>query len=816
MLQDEIVPSYLKLSNTRTVPIICLSFVSTMIISVPAAAKLNKENESAIEVIEVTATRRSQDSQTVGIALTALSDDMLEQLAIGNNEDISQQIPNLQLNTWSPNLTILNLRGVSQNNFTDNLEAPIAVYVDDAYIASLNAISGQLFDMKRVEVLRGPQGTLFGRNAIGGVIHYVSNTAIQDEFNGYVKSGFSSFSRRFLEGAAGGVLSDNTRIRLAFRKEKADGYIKSDSADIRAIGGANGTAFRVNVQSDLSDKLSLDLTYSHTKDDDVPTGGYAFLPWTQANIEAGYLPPELINFTQNVILEGEQPPNNLSLEEFTQAVFFNQDDGFTPVDEAGLTIYKGDSKTPHKHYSNINGYLNRDIDNVSAKLQLDLDNGMRLNSISNLQTLDKNYLEDGDGIAAPLISFNTQLDYQQWSQELRLSAESDNIRWQLGGYWLDMVHDGSITTVGNPVIRLANGLISDGLIDDDYDPSVGSPQAVQEYKIDARNWSVFGHIEYDIDDSFTLVTGLRWSDDNKRLKYRRGFKDDEANIQFIEQAKTEPNSDVSRISYDDYAARFQLNWQYNDNNLSYLSYSRGIKVGNWAFSAGVPISDLKHEPETLHAYELGLKSYAPASKLRSNASLFYYDYQDYQAFSMSGLAPQINNTDATAYGGELELSWHPLTALNVQLGFTWMNSEVEDVSAVGEWQSPVGGTLIDFPRDSIKGTELPNSPKYSINYLFAYWWHLDANTLSAQLDGVYYDEQYLEVTNGGGSFQDAYGVVNASLNFSCFDDDLSVMLWAKNVADEVYKQYNLDLGMLGSTAYYAPPRSYGMSLRYQW
>ena len=161
-----------------------------------------------VEVIEVVAQKRKQNIQKVGISVSALSEQMLNQLDISNSVDISQQIPNLQLSSWSPNLTIFNLRGISQNSFTDNLEAPIAVYMDDSYVGSINAIAGQLFDMQRVEVLRGPQGTLFGRNATGGLIHYLSHLADEDYANGYSKITLGSFNRQEAQLAYGNALGD--------------------------------------------------------------------------------------------------------------------------------------------------------------------------------------------------------------------------------------------------------------------------------------------------------------------------------------------------------------------------------------------------------------------------------------------------------------------------------------------------------------------------------------------------------------------------------------------------------------------------------
>ena len=124
----------------------------------------------APEVVELRCVIEKQNIQDVGIAITAFSGDQMHALGMTNTTDIIQQVPGLDVVAWSPTLTTFNIRGVSQNNFTDNLEAPVAVYIDEAYVASMNGINAQMFDMQRVEVLRGPQGTLFGRNATGGVI----------------------------------------------------------------------------------------------------------------------------------------------------------------------------------------------------------------------------------------------------------------------------------------------------------------------------------------------------------------------------------------------------------------------------------------------------------------------------------------------------------------------------------------------------------------------------------------------------------------------------------------------------------------------
>ncbi|MEP6870067.1 MAG: TonB-dependent receptor plug domain-containing protein, partial [Novosphingobium sp.] len=252
----------------------------------PSDSSAQAGDEGVAGEIIVTANKRGESLQKVPISMSAFSGEQINRLGITDTTQITQQIPALRVNAWSPNLTIFSLRGISQSNFTDNLEAPVAVYQDNAYVASMNAISGQLFDIKRVEVLRGPQGTLFGRNATGGLIHYLSQDASKDEFNGYVQGEYGRFQSWSMEGAVGGKLADGIRFRAAARMEKANGYIKSRDTDATALGfgiipgsgqdlgGKNGWAARINLQADISPDATLSLWYKHAEDNNVATGGY--------------------------------------------------------------------------------------------------------------------------------------------------------------------------------------------------------------------------------------------------------------------------------------------------------------------------------------------------------------------------------------------------------------------------------------------------------------------------------------------------------------------------------------------------------------
>ncbi|MCC7461169.1 MAG: TonB-dependent receptor [Gammaproteobacteria bacterium] len=779
----------------------------------PAAGALAADEDVGLEEIVVTAQKREQSLQDVGISVAAFSGDQLADLGLSDTTAITQQIPSLQMNAWSPTLTVFNLRGVSQNSFTDNLEAPVAVYVDDAYVSSMNAISGQMFDMKRIEVLRGPQGTLFGRNATGGLVHFLTNTADESQLNGYVEVAGASYNRKSIEGAIGGGLSDRVRGRIAGRWEKADGYVKAVEPTARSIGGADGYALRGALQVDATDNLVVDVLYKYSKDSDVPTGGYVFLPFGEQN--QAYVPPEWIPVAQD-ILGGTLPPEYANWTEATAAVFFCPDQlaCFAASDPAGLTIFRGDSPEPYRLLSGYRGFMNRDIHNGTIKLRGKL-GSVDVVSITNMMKLDKFYTEDGDGLPIPIIEFTTANNMKQWSEELRFSGQTDRFRWQAGAYYLDIDIDAYAITVGAPVFNLAQDLLNAGDIDE-----IGDLPAINQiYQLGARNWSLFSQVEYDFADHWTAIAGLRWSQDDKKLRFRSLYSDSLNNVpgfNLQEAIAAAGGGDQDTVDYGDYAARLQLNWKPTSDVLLFTSYNRGIKGGNFNPAANVQLDNVKHNEEVLHSFELGAKTTFFGGRARLNATAFYYDYQDYQVFALVGGQPQVANSDATVQGGEIEFFLKPSRHWDVALGASFLDSSIDAVPVAGLQVPPAGLPIIDWPVDVVRDREMPNAPSYSFNYLVRYNWDVFTSSMAVQVDGVQYADQYLEATNGGGSFQKAYGITNAHLNYSSPGEHFRVDAWVKNLGDKAYKTYTLDLGILGATAFYGPPRTYGVNVSYHW
>lgn len=727
---------------------------------------------SVLEEVVVTAQKREQSLQDISVSVTAYSGDQLDALGMTDTTDITAQVPGLQLNAWSPNVTIFNLRGISQNNFVDNLEAPIAVYLDDAYMGSINGISGQLFDVHRAEVLRGPQGTLFGRNATGGLIHYISEGANSEETNGYVKAGVGSFNRKNTEFAVGGGLSDTVRARVAGRWEQADGYVKAQIPGAVDVGGADGFALRTNVQVDFSDALTGDFWVKYSKDTDVPTGGYVF---------------ENCNFLP---------------------------DGNCPVDIYGraLTTPGNAANDVHKHLGENPGSLDRTTKIYQAKFTYDLGDN-ELVSITNYTDLEKSYVEDGDALPLVIVNFETDARYKQFSQEFRLSGESERSRWQTGLYYLNIEIEGDSRTIGAPAFGniLAAGRVptADASALSSASPDNGFENAVgrQVYTQESKNWSVFGQIEFDISDTLMLTTGARWSQDDKDIDWRLTYTDTYNTSPIIVNSSAgyaATINDADTIDYGDWAARIALDWRASDTTLVFASVNRGIKGGNFNLSAGASAvaENFKHNEEVLYSYELGFKTDFEEQDLRVNATAFYYDYDDYQAFSLVGLAPLVSNSDASSFGGELEAVWTPGDNWDFNFGLAYVESEVEIVNGSGQ---------------PISNAEFPNAPKLSVNYLARYNWDLSDNgAIAAQIDGVWNDDQYLEVTNGPGTLQESYALTNLRLTYTDADDRLSVSLFAKNITDEEFKVYTLDLGALGVTTFYAPPTTYGASVKYRW
>ena len=510
--------------------------------------------------------------------------------------------------------------------------------------------------------------------------------------------------------------------------------------------GADGFALRTNLQMDVGEDTTFDLTIAHSEDNDAPIG---------------------------------------------QWIVF-----LTDVDANGLGVEVGAPITGdvHKHGGSevsaggLDTGLDREGTSITGRITMQLTDNIELVSVTNWMDMDKSHREDGGG---GLIEFGfmTIADYKQWSQEIRLSGDGEGFRWQVGGYYLDMTND-TLAVVSGPIVTgFAQGII-DGFA-----------------KVESTNWSLFGQVEYDFSDTLTVIGGFRWSQDDKNIDFfnvaRSGMDVPDGTVLFdLDALAVGEFADVPNIKYGDYATRLQLNWQANEETLVFASYNRGIKGGNWSPNAFVDIAEFKHKEETLHAYELGIKTSFAEGKARLNATAFYYDYKDYQAFSLTNLTPQVTNSDATNKGGEIELFLLPTDNWDIILGASFIDSNID--------QAPGAA-----PGSFILDAELPSAPGYSFNYLVRYNMDMLEGNVALQLDGVFNDQQFLESHNGGSSIQGSYGMANASISYSSGDSAWDISVWVKNLTDEEVAIYSLDIGGF-VIRQYNPPRQFGLTATYNW
>lgn len=736
-----------------------------------------QQQDAALDEIVVTAQKRSENLQDVGLSITAFSSQQLENLGLNNTAEVTAQVPSLQFQSFSPSFTVFNIRGVSQNNFADNLEAPVATYVDGAYVATMNAIGGQLFDTERVEILRGPQGTLFGRNATGGLLQFISKAPTKTP-EGYVEGEVSSFNSYSLEGAAGGPLSDVLSGRFSGRWEKSEGYLKNIYPGARDGRGKNGFATRGQLLFDPGNDFSILTKLFYAEDDNVPDGYY-------------------------VSALATQDP------------------------QTGLGVITTPPANVHETNSNFEGFLDRKTYGTTITLTKGLGGGTEFTSISNYLYNDKSYGEDSDISPADFFVFKTGSKHKQWSEELRLSGAGDRTRWQAGLYYLKFDQRNRAWNGGNDEFNI----VSVQPHDPTFNVGPGCPNnppgldancgplghTETNFNLTSTNYSAFGQFEYDLAKTWTAILGYRWTRDVKDFDYRLVEYNSGGDVG-AEVLYNPSNNPQAKLSWNNWAGRAQLNWHPTDGALIYASWNRGVKGGNWVAPTFVVDAEstiangtMRHEAEILTAYEIGAKLDFLDNHARLNLSAFHYDYDGYQSFSLTNFVQSVVNRDATVDGGELELTLRPLGGLDIMLGASFLSSEVKNVPTTGL----IGATLTPTPVTAVNA-HLPNAPSFSSNALVRYEWPVRNGSLAVQVDGRYNGKQSFEATNAPGTNEDAYFVGNADVTYT-LDPNWRFTAWVKNFSDTEYRIYALDTSFVGNIqSVYGPPRAYGVTVKYKW
>ena len=728
---------------------VCLTLATASINVTPVFAE--------IEEVVVTATRRAQSIQEIPSAISSFSGEALDKMKIDDIGDLTGRIPNLSSiqpygENGSPSFV---LRGVTTTDYTFTQSSPIALYVDNA-VRSLPTLEiGHMYDIERVEILRGPQGSLYGKNATGGAVNIITKKPGFDQ-EGYVSLGYGNYNRKEAKAAFQTALIDDVlAMRIAVNYVKDDGLIENQLPGKR---DELATAM-------LAGRLSL--LYTPNEDFEAILRAYTH-----------------DNDTQPYSVYSE-----VTIPDFTG--------GLT---REGLGFHETKSQRTDKYWKNSNTGFN-------LTMNWDLNDDYTLTSVTSYDEAELDYAADDDGLEYALDESNMYAkNIKQTIQEFRLVSELDGpFNWIAGLQYTSDEMDNStiIWTLDDEALGFVDTMSS----------VLGTPSTGGRgfhfgnfYHQDRKSKAVYLKGDYALTSSVTLRAGYRYSDDNVEVSnYDAFFGETTAEGErvlsfpvFLDAGKSEDFTNSS--------VELGLDWQANDNTLVYASFSQGYRSGainGQAFSDGLA-EITAADPEEVDSYEAGIKSELLDGNLIINTAIFHYNYKNQQFLIAEGggfLFPLRNAPESTVDGFEVDMQLQATDSLSFTAGLGFLDAQYEELDILGA--SAKGNQLIGAPdRTSTLG----------VDWQFM---QVGLGDLNLNVSAAYQSKVYFEPFENDTLSQDAYWVANARLSLE--SENYSAGIWAKNMLDEEYFIYGLDLSSTYGALYFqrGAPQTFGVDLTYR-
>jgi iron complex outermembrane recepter protein len=726
------------------------------------APAMAQEAEESDEII-VTAQKREENVLDVGISVQALSQDALAEQRIEQLRDLNAALPNVSVKEQIPGaIPVIAIRGVGLDDFSSTNNPAAGIYIDEVPLSSLALMSFDFYDLQRVEVVRGPQGTLYGRNTTAGAINVLSARP-SDHFEARLFGGYGNFERAEAEAMLNLPLGDNAAFRIAGRfVDQGEGFWESRLLPGETIGEHNVAQARAQLALELGESWDANLKVEGLRQRSELGYGEHF---GTANFLTG-VPP---NFTCDPVLAGQLDP--------TQCTDFL---GYTDTDGDPFT---GDWVRENQY----------DIDQLGATVRIEGDLGFAtLTSVTGYIDFERDFYTDPDASPFRQFEFN-QMDWvEQFTQEVRLSGETGRADWIVGGFY----------SSDDIILR------TPGFLNDLFGTEVLISADQQSSSIAA-----FGQVEWALTDRLDLITGVRYTSEEK--DYSGGTLDlNPFGVSALVSAPPCPSaSDPCQLSFidtgieDEFVSwRIGLDWRLNEDTLLYGSISRGQKSGG--FFTGITLAAPQlgpYDPEELTAYEIGLKW--QGERLRGELSAFHYDYADLQTFIRVDLGPISvqalgNVPEAEISGLEASLAWEPIDGLTLQAGAGLLETEL------GAFETTAG----PIPA----GNEIPNAPGLSFNGRAIYEWNLGGDLVArAQVGADYSDGMFKDALNDPIIQAEEYWVFDARFAVGDVAGDWEVALWGANLTDEQYVVQGLNSGLGAGNRNYSAPRTYGISVSRQ-
>lgn len=729
--------------------------------SAQEASTTDQAPDGGIGEIIVTAQKRSERLSDVPLSITAATGEQLRSRGVTSTFDLERVVPGFTAQQSAYGPPVFTIRGIGFYDTSTGVSPTVSVYVDQVPLPYSVMTPGASLDLERVEVLKGPQGTLFGQNSTGGAINYIAARPT-DEFRFGGSATYGRFNQFDVDGYVSGPLAEGVKARLAVRHEDRGDWQYSQTRN-DTLGRRNFTTGRLLLDVEPSDKLKLQFNLN----------GWIDKSDSQAAQYIAYAPTNPVGFPEEkaFFATAVRAPNNARVADWDPGVDFRHDDRF----------YQG-----------------------SLRADLELSPSVTLTSITAYTDFRGRNPNDSDGVAFNDLFFLIKSDISSFSQELRLSGDTPGLKWMVGGnYQRDTADEDQLGTISGS------------------NSGIATPAFVNRYRnFDIRNdqkiktAAVFASVDYEIAPKVTLQGSVRYTDQRRSANgclldagdgsFGTAFGNLYSLLQTIgsgvpttitipkggcvtSDANFLPVTNVpGTLNEDNLSWRAGLSWKPNSDLLLYANATKGFKAGSFA---GVPSASVTQyipvTQESVLAYEAGFKTSLLDRRVTLEGAAFYYDYQDKQilgfintGFPLGTLPKLVNIPKSRVAGFELSTTIRPVAGLSLRGAASYINSKV-----TRNYQTPdSGGTLVD-----LKGEGFPNTPKWQISGGFDY-----EVPVSSAINGfigadVNYRSKTVAAFGSDPRFAiDSYALLNMRAGIKSNNDSWRAEVWGRNITNKYY------------------------------
>ena len=803
--------------------------VSAALFAVAALPAMSQDSSSrsgslALEEVIVTAQKREQSINDIPMSITAFSGETMREMGIERTADLALVVPGFAFSESQAGAPVYTLRGIGFNEQSSQATSTVGVYVDEIGIPYPIMTRGAMLDVARVEVLKGPQGTLYGRNSTGGAINYIANKPTE-EFESRISTTYGRFETLDVNGFVSGPITENVQARLAAKVVNSGaGWQESVTRD-DDLGEQDKLALRLSLAAQLGDDTDIAFNVGYWKDES-DTIAPQFVEFTNpqdpdnsdalSQVLLGYLPAEPLteaqdaDWTQNGGQRVDMENTSLALHithGINDSITFKSLTGYAEFEENGSIYERGG------------------IQGIPASEVPDAYKSGRITGQST-----GFFFNDG---------YEARNDIDSITQEFRLTGDYDNVTWITGLYYSNSTVDNQNTQIQEADSATAFGPA----------PFLNFTGSVNRANQETTTYAAFASADWNVSENLVVTTGIRYTEDEAEFTGCSADPGpgDLSTFLNIVLAAVDPqaqagecatlNSSFKSAEHSDTLKEDSLSWRlaadysFTDDTSAYASYSRGFKSGSFPTLGALNASQFAPAvQEQLDAYELGFKSTLAEGAAQLNGAVFYYDYKDKQLLTkipdvIFGSLFAVRNADsATVAGAELDLRWVPMEGLTLAGGISYLDTEI----------SSFEGTSQRLQFTDFKGSELPFSSQFQAAGTANYEWSVGDNLMAnVAMDVSYTDESnadfesseptYNTQPDGSGeelpyvfdeNFRiDGYTVVNARVGLADADSKWATYLWARNLTDEFYIT-NVVQQSDSVARYVGMPRTYGITVDY--